>query len=351
MEDELKCPICFTLAENPFESSCCGNIFCDDCVTLFNEKDIYGKCPICRNNVSFRETSFAKRLLTNLMVECTYKCGEKKLYYKMKEHQKICTEKEYICKFESICKFQAKREQYLQHVVQSHSIHVLTICDNISKIREYVPELKANPAIEKNSKKEENNKDNSFNYFDYLRNNHNNNSLFENNSNTIVPNRIFPIIPYNNLVPQYLNTSNEDRNSLNKFDIDFTNDINFYNNRFLKKHDETDPYSDLNIDKKEFRNYLYRKTKYKSKQNLFDEAGFEEKTENKIVISDHSDKLRRPRDQFLLELNQKEEKLRFEMGGIMEESKKEEKYEPSSKEINELFEKARLKYNNKEFLI
>ncbi len=175
MEEELKCPICFSLAENPYESNCCGNIFCENCVCLLKRNEEYYKCPICRKNVTFRESSFAKRLLTNLVVKCIYKCGESLLFHKMKIHLKICPEREYNCKLDENCKFKAKKDEFLQHLILSHSSTILNVSENFSKVKEQLPDPEFPLKTVKKNEREElrENVNNILSEYNYNRDNFN----------------------------------------------------------------------------------------------------------------------------------------------------------------------------------
>lgn len=167
MEEELKCPICFCLAESPYESNCCGNIFCEICVGLLKKNDEYYKCPICRKNVTFRESSFAKRLLTNLVVKCVYKCGQSLLFHKMKSHMKTCIEREFSCKLDDLCKFKAKKDEFLQHIIISHSAIILNVSENFTKVKELLPDIEiTSPLVKKQELKDNvNNILSELNYF------------------------------------------------------------------------------------------------------------------------------------------------------------------------------------------
>lgn len=43
--DNYKFPICWEIVEEPWETSCCGNIFCEN---VNKGSYISNKCPICR---------------------------------------------------------------------------------------------------------------------------------------------------------------------------------------------------------------------------------------------------------------------------------------------------------------
>ena len=50
--DNFRCPICWEIVEEPWETSCCGNLFCEKCMLSY----ISNKCPICRTkNFKYRK--------------------------------------------------------------------------------------------------------------------------------------------------------------------------------------------------------------------------------------------------------------------------------------------------------
>ena len=63
LEQNLKCPICLNIVKQPWETTCCGNLFCQKCMKECGTS----QCPICRNKkFKFRKNVFAIYLLTQL---------------------------------------------------------------------------------------------------------------------------------------------------------------------------------------------------------------------------------------------------------------------------------------------
>jgi hypothetical protein len=91
----------------------------------------------------------------------------------MKIHLKICPEREYNCKLDDHCRFKAKKEEYLQHLIQSHSSAILNVSENFPKIKEYLPDLELQPKIGTKNNKEElrENVNNILNEYNYNRDN------------------------------------------------------------------------------------------------------------------------------------------------------------------------------------
>ena len=63
-----KCPVCFELLKNAYQTTCCGNHICFDC----SKKLKGGKCHKCRENFQANEDKFFSRQLLNLEVRCYY---------------------------------------------------------------------------------------------------------------------------------------------------------------------------------------------------------------------------------------------------------------------------------------
>ena len=46
IEKLLKCQICYSIPENPFETNCCGSLYCERCIDKFRLYKI-SKCLVC----------------------------------------------------------------------------------------------------------------------------------------------------------------------------------------------------------------------------------------------------------------------------------------------------------------
>jgi hypothetical protein len=66
----------------------------------------------------------------------------------MKLHLKTCPEREFQCKIDEKCRFKAKKDEFLQHIVSAHTVVMLNVAENFVKVKEYFPELDL-PANEK----------------------------------------------------------------------------------------------------------------------------------------------------------------------------------------------------------
>ena len=154
LEQNLKCPICLTLAENPYESSCCGHIFCNKCT-----KNINKVCPICRNEkFTFRENFFAKRLLDEVKVKCHFGCNDSIEFSQMKLHRYTCDSIIFKCKIKE-CTISGNKKELLDHIATEHSDYIISMAENYStfekKMDKLMNEGKSNQSGREKNKREE----------------------------------------------------------------------------------------------------------------------------------------------------------------------------------------------------
>ena len=69
---DYKCPICFELLKDAYQTTCCGNHICSNCTEQL-KCTLNAKCPQCRyENFKANEDKFFSRQLLNLEVHCYY---------------------------------------------------------------------------------------------------------------------------------------------------------------------------------------------------------------------------------------------------------------------------------------
>ena len=122
--DNFRCPICWEIVEEPCETTCCGNLFCEKCLLSY----ISSKCPMCRKeNLKYRKNMFAKNLLTeyegNFM--CPHGCNKKIKLKEFKEHKYECEDAIFKCSINK-CDFEGKRKNALEHLIYNHE-NILTL--------------------------------------------------------------------------------------------------------------------------------------------------------------------------------------------------------------------------------
>jgi hypothetical protein len=135
LEQNLKCPICLTIAEDPWESSCCGHLFCNRCIKLIKSK----KCPICRTKkANFRENSFAKILLNNIMVKCPYGCELTTPLAILKLHRYQCELSVFKCSMRINnlnCNFEGNKKASLEHFKEKHSDYIMLLAEHYPSVK------------------------------------------------------------------------------------------------------------------------------------------------------------------------------------------------------------------------
>lgn len=89
---ELMCPICWEIADDPVESSCCHRIFCQKCVLCLKDNN----CAVCRQKVNFTPSILARRITADMPCQCWY-CDENITRGTKKEHEASCKMSNYKC--------------------------------------------------------------------------------------------------------------------------------------------------------------------------------------------------------------------------------------------------------------
>ena len=69
---QLECPVCLDILVNPYKVTCCGHIFCEDCIERVKASN--GACPVCREWGFKAEINRERlRIIEGLHVYCTNK--------------------------------------------------------------------------------------------------------------------------------------------------------------------------------------------------------------------------------------------------------------------------------------
>jgi len=99
VHEDIICPICFGVLENPFEVSPCGHIFCEKCIRRWIETPLFGPstCPIDRYEISHNKLRPAPKFLYNylnqLQMKCDYSSEGCAFFVKLEDmtkHRTIC---------------------------------------------------------------------------------------------------------------------------------------------------------------------------------------------------------------------------------------------------------------------
>lgn len=137
LEKNLQCPICWTIPENPYESTCCGHIFCSECTYKVSKT----KCALCRSSdISFRPNTFAKLLLKEVEIKCIYGCDKMVTFTNMNKHRYHCSNGEFKCKIDN-CQFTGLRDDALNHMANEHPELLIILSEHYNEISDKIDKL------------------------------------------------------------------------------------------------------------------------------------------------------------------------------------------------------------------
>jgi hypothetical protein len=116
-EENFTCLICFDLAEDVVELSCCSTIMCEKCSIKLNSI-----CPNCRKNFVAKPSIPIRRIIGKYPWRCT--CGHSTTRSEMKSHLESCPERILSCKFKA-CTFAGVKANLKVHVDSVHAEDIL----------------------------------------------------------------------------------------------------------------------------------------------------------------------------------------------------------------------------------
>jgi hypothetical protein len=141
IEKMFYCTGCGYMVDDPSESQCCGNLYCQACVLELN----YIQCSQCKSSVlKFRKNLFAKNLLHKVELRCRYKCGKKFTYKDMRTHLLNCEGKIFKCTID-FCNYVGKHKDLSKHMIEKHPIHVLIMMENFEEFKPTMDKIAINP--------------------------------------------------------------------------------------------------------------------------------------------------------------------------------------------------------------
>jgi hypothetical protein len=81
--EELRCPICLQIFNEPIMELPNQHIFCENCLNKSNKGNMNGTCPICKNAISsLIKPRFIISLLNNIEMKCLSSFNEEKCDWK-----------------------------------------------------------------------------------------------------------------------------------------------------------------------------------------------------------------------------------------------------------------------------
>ena len=117
IEDLIKCPICFSYLNNPYECEICGGLFCEDCIKdWLKTKE---KCPMRCAELKIKRADINSRKLLNVIIlrcqnypDCQYSTN----YWDLLAHEEKCPFQKIKCP-NSLCKFNGKFVDLQKHLM------------------------------------------------------------------------------------------------------------------------------------------------------------------------------------------------------------------------------------------
>jgi len=119
--EDLKCPVCLEICEDPIETNCCHKLLCKSCVEQLD------KCVYCRIKCYFSPSFIGQRMINSLPYECEY-CqiiisrGDKK------DHSLKCEKIPTNC---PVCNIKVEKMKILNHLLETHSDEMFKNLDSI----------------------------------------------------------------------------------------------------------------------------------------------------------------------------------------------------------------------------
>lgn len=150
LQQNLRCPICLAIADDPYESSCCGHLFCNKCIKSIKHLN----CPICRSSrVNFRENFFIRNLFNNVGVICPYGCKKSIQISHSKLHRYECEEAMFKCEINN-CQYEGKKDEATQHFLDEHCDQMVILSENFASLKNTYDKHSIFDKINKIQKKE-----------------------------------------------------------------------------------------------------------------------------------------------------------------------------------------------------
>lgn len=108
----LQCIICNKYPSIPYETNCCGLLFCKSCT---ESKQIY--CPDCRKPTLLRKALAISKILSKIPTNCPH-CFTTLILNQLESHYNSCPQCPFYCES---CKAFIKKSEIFPHIIESHS--------------------------------------------------------------------------------------------------------------------------------------------------------------------------------------------------------------------------------------
>jgi len=122
--DLIICPICFGVPRDMVVLTSCGHLHCNECCVRQSIKSGIGplRCALCRTVYTYCEyrrlselTPWVRKILRNIIVKCSYNCGDEKKIELMPIHEgSLCANRPVYCSHKG-CNAKMKYEELKEH--------------------------------------------------------------------------------------------------------------------------------------------------------------------------------------------------------------------------------------------
>ena len=113
--DDVICPLCLDIVEEPHQFTCCGQHICKKCGVKLKKQTTTLQCPMCRRDkyIMSRDTYFERNTLNKLLIWCNEGCGHKMELGQLKTHLPKCPCVQEDCPYG--CGQQCQRQYIEEH--------------------------------------------------------------------------------------------------------------------------------------------------------------------------------------------------------------------------------------------
>ena len=113
--DDVICPLCLDIVEEPHQFTCCGHHICKKCGDKIKQQATTPYCPMCRHNecTMLPDKYFERNTLNTLPIWCTEGCGQKVELGQLKNHLPQCPCVQYNCPY-------GCGQQYQRQYIEEH---------------------------------------------------------------------------------------------------------------------------------------------------------------------------------------------------------------------------------------
>ena len=125
VEDEITCPICYQILDDPIECILCNTNYCRQCINNVKEsnkkKNIQNICPLCKGELILNENKVFRTILQQKIQDICKKC--RKPFpdkNELNEHIKKC--KLFKCR---ICHVKYYTDEFITHIMDNHKENIL----------------------------------------------------------------------------------------------------------------------------------------------------------------------------------------------------------------------------------